>query len=493
MKNLVRSSILVLALFSVSASATDLGAQANHGHHTRHQQYKLIDLGTLGGPSSLIFGLTGPINESGMVLTESADTAAPNPFYPNDNPYLNLPFVQHAFLWFRSQVRDLGTLPNGVGSGGQWINDYGVVAGAAGNGLIDSGTGYPAVNAVRWRNGNIRNLGTFGGEESIAFAINNRDQIAGGASNGVPDHFLNTDFLPFPGGTQVHAFRWERGEMQDLGTLGGPDSIGFYINERGEVAGQSLTNSTPNPSTGFPTVDSFLWKDGRMIDLGNLGGTYGAPNVVNNHSQIAGFSNLAGDTKQHPFFWERGVLTDIGTFGGDNGEAIWMNDAGQVVGTADLADGTHHAFVWQRGRMRDVGTVGTDPCSNGKGINSWGLATGTTTDCNGNILHLFLWKNGEIVNLSALIRPGSDVTVTDLAMINDRGEIAGEGVTADGNQRAILLVPDGDCDDECERGLDAASDLPVPAMHSAFPTASTSAPQKVTRHQSLARRRHSFQ
>ncbi len=485
--------MLVLALFSGLASATVVAAQTAQDHPSKHQQYKLIDLGTLGGPSSLIIGATGPINNSGMVLTESADTAVPNPFYPNDNPYLNLLFVQHAFLWFRNRVQDLGALPNGVGSGGQWINDYGVVAGAAGNGSIDSATGYPAVNAVRFQDGSIRNLGTFGGEESIAFAINNRGQIAGGASNGVPDQFLTTDFLPFPGGTQVHAFRWKRGEMQDLGTLGGPDSIGFYINERGEVAGQSLTNSTPNPTTGFPTVDSFLWKDGRMIDLGNLGGTYGFPNAVNNRSQVAGISRTPGDDPNfaHPFFWERGVLTDIGTFGGPGGEAIWMNDAGQVVGTADLADGTHHAFVWQKGRGKtDLGTIGTDPCSNGKGINSWGLATGTTTDCNGNIQHLFLWKDGEMVNLSALIRTGSDVTVTDLMMINDRGEIAGEGITADGNQRAILLVPDGDCDHECEHRLSAAD--AAPAATASYSVSKT-AQRRGARVRNLGRRRHIFE
>jgi hypothetical protein len=31
-------------------------------------------------------------------------------------------------------------------------------------------------------------------------------------------------------------------------------------------------------------------------------------------------------------------------------------------------------------------------------------------------------------------------------MINDRGEIVGEGVTSDGNQRAVPLVPDGECE-----------------------------------------------
>ena len=42
------------------------------------------------------------------------------------------------------------------------------------------------------------------------------------------------------------------------------------------------------------------------------------------------------------------------------------------------------------------------------------------------------------------------MTFNDPVMINDRGEIAGTGEASDGSVRAVLLVPDGDCDDWCD-------------------------------------------
>lgn len=424
----------------------------------KHKQYKLIDLGTFGGPQSIIFGSTGPLNAGGSVTT-CADTSMPDPYYPNNNPYFDLagpdPYIEHAFLWKNGVLGDLGVLPGGTSSCGQWINDSGVVVGASANGAIDPLVGYPEVNAVRWEKGNILNLGTLGGNQSVAWAINNRGQIAGGALNTVPDSYQFGVSFPY-GATQVHAFLWQQGVMMDLGTLGGPDSNPFFLNERGDVTGLSYTNSIPNPTTGIPTVDPFLWKDGQMIDLDTLGGVFGGPNGLNNRSQVIGQSDLAGDLTAHPFFWDNGVLTDLGTLGGDNGSANGINESGQVVGTADLADGTHHAFVWRKGKMTDVGTVGADPCSNGFAINASGQSVGTSTDCHGSVLHLFLWENGSIVDLSALVRPGSDLTFTDPVMINNKGEIAGTGVTSDGNLRAALLIPDGDCDNNCEDRIAAS-------------------------------------
>src|SRR5260370_14936982 len=88
-------------------------------------------------------------------------------------------------------------------------------------------------------------------------------------ANIIPDQFAG--FVSFGySATQTHALLWQNARMQDLGTLGGPDSDALLINERRQIAGLSIT--TIDPATQQPTVDPFLWENGKMIDLGTLGG-----------------------------------------------------------------------------------------------------------------------------------------------------------------------------------------------------------------------------
>ena len=156
---------------------------------------------------------------------------------------------------------------------------------------------------------------------------------------------------------------------------------------------------------------------------------------------------MSGDLANHAFFWDRGVLTDIGTLGGNNGTASWISDGGQVIGTADLPDGTHHAFAWRKGKITDLGTVGGDPCSNGFHINSSGQVVGTSTNCHGTVLHGFVWDNGVLTDLNPYIGP--DFAFVEPVVINDRGEILGNGLLTNGDVHAVVLKPDGDCNSAC--------------------------------------------
>ncbi|PYX68877.1 MAG: hypothetical protein DMG72_22095, partial [Acidobacteria bacterium] len=309
------------------------------------------DLGTLGGPVSTITEFEQWLLNNGT-LTGIADTSIPDPYAPNcfDPECL----VQHAFEWQDGVLTDLGALPGGSSSVSNWINSRGWVAGTSQNGLIDPLTGFPETRAVLWKSSGIINLGTLGGNESAATTVNNRGQATGIASNTISDPLSIAGW-----GTQTRAFLWENGDMRDLGTLGGPDAFGQTMNDRGQVAGFSYTNSTPNPA-----IHPFLWDNGKMFDL-SLGGTFGVVDWLNNRGQAVGESTLAGDLADHPFLWDQGKLMDLGTFGGSFGSASWINEAGAVVGVAGYPDptGINHGFLWKNGKLNDLGSLSGDRCS----------------------------------------------------------------------------------------------------------------------------------
>ena len=68
-----------------------------------------------------------------------------------------------------------------------------------------------------------------------------------------------------------------------------------------------------------------------------------------------------------------------------------------------------------------------------------------------------------MVDLNTLVPPNASLYVIDALNINDRGEIGGYGVDADGNEHALLLIP---CDENhpgvegCDYGLAESTAAP---------------------------------
>jgi probable HAF family extracellular repeat protein len=56
-----------------------------------------------------------------------------------------------------------------------------------------------------------------------------------------------------------HAFLYSNGTTTDLGTLGGPSSVGLSINDSGQVVGWTDNSST--------TGQGFLYQNGAMVGL----------------------------------------------------------------------------------------------------------------------------------------------------------------------------------------------------------------------------------
>jgi probable HAF family extracellular repeat protein len=446
-------------------------------------RYRLVDLGTFGGPVSYgsADGPGGRILNNAGVVSSCADTTQPDTHAP-DFCFNHNCFVGHAFRWRRGTLEDLGTLAPDASSLVAHINDRGWGIGQSETGNIDPLFGVPQAEAVVWTSSRMIPLGFLpGGTESIGVSINNAGQAVGFGFDGVAD-----PFAPIPVGFQNRTFLWDRGEMIDIGTLGGPDALpggGCDLQRPNTIVGASYTSYTPNPNTGMPTQNPFLWENGMMIDLGNLGGTMSFAQCANNREEVIGSSNLPGDQVSHAFLWWDGHIKDLGTLGGDISEAVWINDAGVIAGTADLpTPGIHDAVRWQDGQILDLGTVDGDACSRARAINAAGVIVGGSSDC-ANFVHAFVWKEGgPMLDLNTLIPPGSGLQLFSAFNINARGEIvvktAPVGTPPDDDAdlgHVALLVP---CDDDspCENSISAAArQMQRPTIHAVGPDSSKTA------------------
>jgi probable HAF family extracellular repeat protein len=443
MKRRTRPAFWVPLLSAVPVvSLLVLGTAPAHATFTPRAapRFIAIDLGTLGGPNSAPNTPGHSITESGIVVG-SAETAALDPF-PNDPGCLSSPcHAGHAFEWRNGHMTDLGAV-HGYQSGLVELNGAGVGVGSSETGRLDPLTGAPEAHAVISRHGRLFDLGTLGGHESWASSINDRGQVAGWAANKTRDRWAK--FLsPYPSATQWRATLWQGGKPRNLGTLGGPDSLGHFVNQRGQVAGESFTNFKKNPATGLPTMDPFLWQHGVMKDLGTLGGTFGLTGWMNSRGEVVGGSDLPGDQANHPFLWNGHRLVDLGTLGGDNGVAFWISDSETVAGAADVPGSqAHHGFLWKNGTMQDLPPTGGAPCSNAYVVNARGQAVGNDTDCQGNSLAAVLWEHGAAYDLNTLIGR-FPVHLAEAFYISNRGQIACLGTLPNGDLRVVLLVPAG--------------------------------------------------
>jgi probable HAF family extracellular repeat protein len=421
----------------------------------QHTRYKLIDIGTFGGPASYftdpgIGGVSKVLNNQGM-LAGKAELAMPNPDNGNCPPAC---FVTHTFRWDKGVLSDLGTLPGGEDSDIGGINASGWVVGLSTTGEIDPFINAPVGHATLWKGTQPIDLGTLGGYNSNAVHVDDGGQIVGFSTTGTPDPL---SFL----GESIHPFIWQNGVMQDLGTLGGPDALPSNQcgnGRNGLVAGFSFIDSVVNPETGVPTAHDFFWHDGIMEDIPTLGGTLvgdeidfaGYPTAcVNNRGQVAGESTVSDNPFIiHPYLYDRGILTDLGTLGGSFGLVGWLNDAGDIVGGSSTAnDESFRATLWTKGVIHDLGTLDGDCFSQAIAINASGQVVGVSYSCpDGTIARAVLWDKGKILDLSAAVTGSPSLQLVAVDNINDQGEITGRGLPPGCDDlfacgHAYLLIP----------------------------------------------------
>lgn len=198
------------------------------------------------------------------------------------------------------------------------INKFGVIAG-----WFVAGRSHGYV----YREGTLLDLGTLGGSDSAATAINDHGQVVG--------------YAKIAGDANYHAFLWENGVMRDLGTLGGGfESRAHDINNHGVVVGEAWT----------PWGDSrpFIY-DGVMRPLFGAPDCCVVPRAINDHGAVVG--TIAGNAS---FLFEGGVLTRLESLPAVR-RAGWtqlipndINDRGWIVGMGRKGPATTPAStVWQ--------------------------------------------------------------------------------------------------------------------------------------------------
>ena len=313
-------------------------------------------------------------------------------------------------------VTDLGSLGGAKGSGAYASSGTGVVVGYS----FVSGSGF--VHAMVNDHGAVLDLGTLGGTQSLARAVNSHGIVVGWA-------------YP-PGLAWQRAFRWDGTAMIDLGTFGGNVSDASDINDDGIIVGSAydeLTRERP-----------FWWRDGVLHQLGTLGGSQGRALAINAWGDIVGTSLIAGDDEYHPFLGKPGSpLYDLGTLGGPAAHAHDVNELVHVCGWSMLRpnDPASRGFLWADGVLKPLGTLG-GIYSAAFGLNNQDQVVGASTRADGTQVG-FLWHNDQMVDLNSLLVPGSGWFIVAAHDIDDDGAIVGIGVRPDGKARAYQLTPAG--------------------------------------------------
>jgi probable HAF family extracellular repeat protein len=215
-------------------------------------------------------------------------------------------------------------------------------------------------------------------------AINDRGQMVGASKESAPNFFL-------------HAVLWQNRDTLplDLGFLG----KGAYADASEAFGINDLTHVVGNSAVGTATR-AFLWRDGRIIDLGSLSGTASegtSASAVSNGGVVAGRSNF------YPVVWtydvadpaSRPVIRQLpippipeGFF---TATPLAVNDTGDVVGHAGSPNIDSHAVLWRGGQAIDLGVWPGGHYSVANGINGPGKIVGTGTVAGDNLDHALLW------------------------------------------------------------------------------------------------------
>jgi probable HAF family extracellular repeat protein len=374
------------------------------------------------------------------------------------------------------KVTDLGTLGGGY-SEAFYMNNKGAIGGVASR--ADG-----SEHAFLWQDGTMKDLGTLGGPNSIAYGGPNLWNQLVGQSDTATEDPNGEDFCGFGTKHICQPFLWQplpyqHGVLLALPTLGGHNGEANGINDLEEVVGtaENVTADTSCPlGTSLHQFKPVVWSIGQLRELGNYSGDPdGVAMGINDHGAVVGASGdcaaYNGHTglnlvPRHALLWQKGTMTDLGNLGGTglNGGilAFNINNRDEVVGLSDLPENTtFHAFLWTKQTgMQDLGTLHADDLgSSATGLDEEGNVVGLSLDST-MTPHAFLRLAGEkMIDINTLIPANSPLFLLQACSINSRGELTGLAIeTSSGDLHAFQAIPIDADDDSSDAAASAERD-----------------------------------
>jgi probable HAF family extracellular repeat protein len=218
----------------------------------------------------------------------------------------------------------------------------------------------------------------------------------------------------------------------------GPDGFLYGhvpdISDRGQVAG-----TLADPSTNTPRA--FSYSDVRGFEWLESPDDYrtSSARAVNDRGQVIG--SRAGPSRADVVVWQRDGSVSVLPAVPQGSSPIEINNRGQAL-VAAIRGQTLVSMLWPiGGAPADLGSLaGPEASVHGMDLNDRGQAAGQGQTADGAV-HAFLWSGGEMTDLGTLGGRHSQTFVTPFdgaRVLNERGHVVGYSDTADGRSAAFL-------------------------------------------------------